>query len=314
MPTKSALDFQGSNKKLRDPICYDLVAAGETPFDGYYAPNENEPHVQLNSANVAWILKEINGEEPPPVYGCCTMPQIIGDNSICTNETKTYHLNSSCLGAVTWSVSSNLTMGTPTGNQVEVTSTNSNNIAWIKANFDNGGSVSKNLVSEPYYELYDSGEFFHIRKVEGGIPLSQQGISNIVWVTDTGFIDEDPYPNNYHVSYYGQVSGYVDVYNSCGKTREYFNISGNNTNNCENPNYIIESLGQDKYKLVDTCDPINIQYVDSSELYNQYGIKIQDLIPQQDEVDMSNTSYSGEIRIIMFVKDGQVFTKTVIAD
>lgn len=217
---------------------------------------------------------------------------------------------------MTWATSSNLQTITPTDYSIDVKSINTNTgYAWIKATFDDGSSITKNIVGKPDYNLNISYDFFVELDIESlNVPLSNQEITSIEWVKTSGSGTLISDPNTYPALVAnGQVEGYVDVYNSCGYTRSFFNVSTNGYN-CENPYYIIESLGQDKYKLVDACDPDNIQYVVSSELYDSYGVKIQDLIPQQDEVDMSNTSNSGEIRIIIFIKDGQVFTKMVIAD
>lgn len=69
MPTKSTLDYQGSNHLLSESFCNrNLVTANQTPFDAYYTPTTNEEHVALNTNNVAWLLNEIkNNPSPQPI-------------------------------------------------------------------------------------------------------------------------------------------------------------------------------------------------------------------------------------------------------
>lgn len=69
IPSKSSLAFSGSNKLLHENLSNrNLVCTNETPFDSYYAPNENEEHITLNSKNMAWVLEELKGNEQP-VFG-----------------------------------------------------------------------------------------------------------------------------------------------------------------------------------------------------------------------------------------------------
>ena len=69
-----------------------------------------------------------------------------------------------------------------------------------------------------------------------------------------------------------------------------------------------------KYQVIDPCDPENPQFVDVSELYDLYGVKLQNIEPQQDIIDVENTGSSGEIRIIKVESNGKVATKRVIVD
>lgn len=166
-------------------------------------------------------------------------------------------------------------------------------------------------LNEPY-----SGEIETEIFVKSKSPILQgnQGIIDYVWeqTGGSGFLDAiDGYPDAVAIQ---DVIGNVKIYNSCGFSQLDFNINGNSEYNCESPYYYIESLGQNKYKLVDYCNPENPLYVDASELYDKYGVKVQDLTLNQDEINIDNTSNSGDIRIILFIKDGQIITKKVLAN
>lgn len=61
IPTKSALAFKGTNQDLGEALNNrNLVCLGETPFEAYYAPNENQDHVSLTQESVNWLLGELN--------------------------------------------------------------------------------------------------------------------------------------------------------------------------------------------------------------------------------------------------------------
>jgi len=74
IPTASALAYRNNpNRNWSDDVSnINLVCTKETPFDAYYAPTQNEEHVQLTDANVAFVKNEIkNG---PPINPCAPLP------------------------------------------------------------------------------------------------------------------------------------------------------------------------------------------------------------------------------------------------
>ena len=91
MPTKSTLDFQG-DPKLRTKFCNrDLTELGETPFDSYYTPYQNQPHVELNTYNVNWLLNELNETPDPPSITCIDYNfEIVEINRPCNYNEGTY--------------------------------------------------------------------------------------------------------------------------------------------------------------------------------------------------------------------------------
>lgn len=325
MPSKSTLAYTGSNTSWNEDLgCRDLVCTGETPFATYYTPPVNQAHVAVHYGDgLDWLLDEIQGVERDPTYNCngSSSAIISGDDFICYNETKTYQINSTCMGNITWSTSSNLNIESQNNSEIQVKSiSNNTGLAWVKASF-NGNTVSKEIIGKPYCDLDVNEEhseleteIYVIESNNSPIPLNMQGITDYVWTQTGGDGMLDAFNGYNDAIAFNHVIGNVKVYNSCGYTQLNFNVGENSTYNCENPYYYIEPLGQNKYKLVDYCDPENPLYVDASELYDKFGVKVQDLIPEQDEIDIDNTSNAGTLRIIMFIKDGQVITKKVIAD
>lgn len=329
VPSKSAIAFSGSNNQWRENIgCRDLVCTGETPFDSYYAPTQNQEHASLHNDGVNWLLQEINGNhQSPTVYGSCNTTSIIGDNRICYNQTKTYTLSNQCNGSVTWSKSSNLQILSSDNSQITVKSINQyTGSAWIKAIYSNGQSTTKNIVGKPSYtyETNGDGHFIDIDLVSQGLNFAQQGITSAIWqqTGGTGTL----YASNGSLSAHamGSQSGgwYVDgvatLCNSCGCTERGFHVVSTGSGDpCDPPHeqsIVIIPEGQNLYKVIDPCDLENPLYINNSELYDMYGIKLQDLNPQQDEIDINNTSNSGSIRIIRAESNGKVATKRVIVD
>ena len=124
IPTKSALAYTGSN--VLDEVIgrKDRVCSGETPFESYFAPQENEEHIFLTEENVAWLTNEIEGNpQPVSIHNEITHSSLSGDIAVCDNKTNTYTLDipDSCSGyTVTWSTSDNIEIYASTNNSVNV--------------------------------------------------------------------------------------------------------------------------------------------------------------------------------------------------
>ncbi len=110
IPTKSALAYTGSNV-LDEVIGFkNRVCTGETPFDNYFAPQENEEHITLTTANVAWLKDELDittSEPLPTVY--LTENDLQGATRICQNTTEVYAFSNCQFTATNWQISNNLT-------------------------------------------------------------------------------------------------------------------------------------------------------------------------------------------------------------
>ena len=90
IPTKSALSYTGSNVLDEVIGTKDRVCTGETPFDSYYAPKENEEHIFLTTKNVAWLTKEIEGNHQSPTIVYTPM---IGNETTVTGQQLTYKVD-----------------------------------------------------------------------------------------------------------------------------------------------------------------------------------------------------------------------------
>lgn len=142
IPTKSSLAFSGSNKSWHENIgSRDLVCTGETPFDSYFAPEENEPHVTLNSKNMAWLIEEINGNPQEASTYLPTSIRLVatsGGNAVCYDQYTTFStsLGTSCINKeIIWSVSNNLTIieNNTTSIRVGAKYSSSSGDGWVKA-------------------------------------------------------------------------------------------------------------------------------------------------------------------------------------
>ncbi|QTE24288.1 alpha/beta hydrolase [Polaribacter cellanae] len=111
IPTKSSLAYKGTNKVWHENLSRrNLVCTNETPFDSYFAPNKNEPHITLNATKIDWILKEFNGNRQFPVPNSTT-PYLSLRETLCLNKKNevTFYLNE-CASpkATSWAVSPDL--------------------------------------------------------------------------------------------------------------------------------------------------------------------------------------------------------------
>ncbi len=86
IPLISALAFNNSNLKWDNRIDNrDLVETGEIPFDNYYVPEENQPHIKLTEQSVFWLLCQLNGNYFNQYNNC----KISGSSLICDQATYT---------------------------------------------------------------------------------------------------------------------------------------------------------------------------------------------------------------------------------
>ncbi len=91
IPSKSALAYKGTNANLYENLSgTNLICSGETPFDNYFVPNQDEDHVSISAASAAWLFSELNRS---PQY---TMPlpptvlpspiQLVADGASCAGS------------------------------------------------------------------------------------------------------------------------------------------------------------------------------------------------------------------------------------
>ena len=130
IPTKSALAFSGSNQNLGENIYNrNLVCTGETPFDTYFTPLNNENHVSLSFANVDWVSKEIKGFPQSATTNdnsTYSIVKISGNEPLCSGNLNIYKVdNIPSNFPVTWSVSPGGVLNV-SGNNSEATVSMSN--------------------------------------------------------------------------------------------------------------------------------------------------------------------------------------------
>lgn len=153
IPTKSALAFSGSNQNLGENIYNrNLVCTGETPFDTYFTPLNNESHVSLSAANVDWVSKEIKGFPQSATTNDNSTYSIIkisGNEPLCPGSSNIYKVdNIPSSFPVTWSVSpSGVLNVSGTTNEATVSMSNPGN-GTLTATFINCGGQQA-IVSRP---------------------------------------------------------------------------------------------------------------------------------------------------------------------
>ena len=191
IPTISALGFKNPNFNWSQKLDRNLVCSNETPFDSYFGPDVNEQHTSFTEASVNWLLKELAGNEQEPFFPI-NANSLVGKTSVCDRQSTTYTFNSCKIpgNVANWQVSSNLQIVNSNGTSVTVKPpSDSRSLGWVKATFNNGKSVTKNIWV--------------------GRPKSASSISRPTTV-NTGAL----------VSYYGQSVG-----SSCFKHKVHNNTS-----------------------------------------------------------------------------------------
>jgi len=181
IPTKSSLAYSGSSVLDENISSVNRVCTGETPFDSYFAPQNNEEHIHLTNENVTWLTEEIMGNPQDPSVHIRPFT-IQGDNTICYSEYKTFTIDnsiSSCQGATQWTVSNNLTITSQTNNSITVRPVNSsaNGLGWVSAKkegvntvFDDKGIwIGKPLDQYAHFRLVGSSQIYSRQwsKLEG---------------------------------------------------------------------------------------------------------------------------------------------------
>jgi hypothetical protein len=231
------------------------VCTGETPFDNYFAPKDNEEHITLTTENVAWLKAELDVMTinlPPTVYKNFDTSSISGDLAVCDNKTNTYTLDipNTCSGFnVTWSSSANIQIQSSTNNSVTVRPVNGTNdiighisayiqekditldkVVWVGIPSPNFLSINvtnsynfyanqwtklKVIHPVPPIELMNNDPTYGLT-YQWSVPNSQ-----VRTFTDTSTIDVNPYNT-------GQLNIGIKMQNQCGCTAykyELFNVT-----------------------------------------------------------------------------------------
>jgi hypothetical protein len=314
IPSKSALAFTGSNKLLHENLSSrNLVCTNETPFDSYYAPNENEEHITLNSKNMAWVLEELKGNEQP-VFGYNYNNIVInGDSKLCNGQSATYTLNDCTATNINWTTSGNLQVLISSNQHIRVKNTNTNS-SWIRATLPNGQTVFKNILGKPsvYYRTEQSS-YPRISLYGNGVPINQQGIYNTQWIKTggTGQIQNtnsfSTYASGYGSNWY--VTGQVKVTNSCGTTTKSFYIRPK-ADPCDDIRF--EKFAKNQYRIIRPCDDELLRY-ENVQLTDLYG-NTKNIPNQNGVINLENTSPKGTIRVLKVNSKEKLKSKMIIMD
>lgn len=210
IPTKSSLDFNGSNPDLKENLSNrNLVVTKEIPFQNYWAPvGSNMEHATFNKDLEVWIMGEILNYPLP--YDFKLPDEVLGSGVACQGTWKDYHIELPNVAtfpsggfSVSWTHSPNLIVRTPPMNSslynsIEVKSIEPNGEGWIEAEIQlNGVSMStirKDLwVGKPIISFDppgatvnpDSYNTVELVYAPVAIPLKgdywDQYVTNVVW-------------------------------------------------------------------------------------------------------------------------------------
>lgn len=323
VPTVSALGFKNPNFNWSDDINRNLVCTDEIPFDNYYGTENNTVHTSFSEESANWLFQELeagtNGPFPnPSVF--LKGEDLIGEDTICYNETNTYYFNDcKTPGAATWQLSQSLVEIASTDTSITVKSISPNAYQhWIKASFQNNTPAIKNIHGKPNvtYQVTNSVPNRPIITLTGIEPnytvvWEQTGGNGTLY--DAGFGDSVRAASGSQANWV--VEGVVHITSRCGTSNMQFIIHGP-----DNPcgDLYLTKTGNNTYQAKtnpneDPYNPCGDVNINNAELYSAYGIKEQDLTPQNNEINLNNAQ-SGTIKIIKVVVDNKVLTKRVIVD
>ena len=235
VPTVSALGFNNPefnwSKAVGDR---DLVCTDEIPFDNYYGTTENTVHTLFTDKSIDWLYGEleadtINGPFPSPtVY--LTNKDILGDQLICANETKTYSFEAcKSPGKVTWDISEKLGIVSSTEDSVTVKPINSNvyGNATSKATTSTQTIQKDTFIGKPSFTMKGSKCYSTSCQIEVA-NTNEQGILSVEWKKLDG--NASISSGKYSATINGDSQGWgfygeVTVKNSCGSTSRAFVVT-----------------------------------------------------------------------------------------
>lgn len=143
IPTISSLGFKNPNFNWNNLINNrNLVCNNEIYFDNYYAPQNNENHTDLNTANVAWIEQEIDkGHNDINCIPICTSNFTSPVTTICSTSNTTLTFNTAIPNLpnyfTTWTCSPNIQIVSSSNNSVTVIALSYGTNSFVKAEINN---------------------------------------------------------------------------------------------------------------------------------------------------------------------------------
>lgn len=324
VPTKSSLAFKG-NPYLKEKIgCRNLVCTGETPFDSYYAPANNQEHASLHQDGVDWLMQEIlDNPQAPTVYDNCGAQNltISGKSTLCDGNIEQYNVNASCYNkTVTWEVSSNLQVLNSNGNSITVKSLFGNDSnGWIKANLSDGQVITKNLTSIPsaYAQVQNSYGSSQIIITGYNVDVNDQNITNIIWekIGGDGILnasDGSPYASarGYGNTWY--LDGKATLINQCGSTDVYFSVSPDYSDPCST--LTLNKVAPNEYQIIQPCDLTTTTKIQSVEMFDIMG-QGQTVKPKtSDIINLDGKALKGSIQLLKIKANNKTVIKRIKID
>lgn len=285
IPTVSALALENPNYNWSNTLNRNLVCTGETPFDSYYAPSDNQQHITPTTENVAWIMEEINGNPQAPVVRLLQQ-DLAGSERLCYNQPKTYSFGNCKLGSPvsSWSTTTNLNIMNSSSSSITIKEASSSfrGNKYITANFADGTSLTKKVwVGRPADPSPVQGSTDVVPNAWEyySVPVQEEA-SSYTWVIPSGwsFHHTSSTSSNEVLLVTGSSSGYVRARanNACGNSNyrsKYVAVSGND---CGSPVcYFTYSPNPVEETLTVEMEPTTFD-VSSNDTYqirlnNQYG-------------------------------------------
>ncbi len=350
IPTKSSLAYTGPELLWAEDLsCQDLVCEGYTPFANYYAPPDNQMHVEVSENMVTWLIAELD-EDPIYAYrqGCTSLSTTIqGPKVVCVNDFATY-VTEDCLAS--WEVSSGVSIistapGTLTIQKIASSyypSLVNNNTShttnrWVKAIFPDGTEEIKYLMDKPLFELIKTQTGTNVM----GSPNYTLTINSQLYnfteqdvntTTDIEWEVISSVAANFTVDP-GNLSATVSLANNTGLNPDYFiKLRVKITNECGttvknvicsyptlNPNaggvhdlLIFRTEVDDEYIVIDPDNP-ELNTISSSELFDMFGVQADQYLHQGDKVDVDDSGPPA-IKVLKVQMNGKEGTKAIYVD
>ncbi|MEE9349708.1 MAG: hypothetical protein V3U80_06645 [Flavobacteriaceae bacterium] len=327
IPTHSTLDTNGFSDWYQ-PIDENLLCNAQnpqTPFDNYYGEEHNSDHVTFTTKTKDWLFAEIQAtnlsEYPTPsVY--LTENDLVGADRICYNDTETFTYSICKLpDNVEWSTSINLQINNITDNSITVTSTNANTaLHWIDATHNGVLLLRKFIQGKPYitYTITNQIQNRYIIELQGvsfGSTVTWEQTGGDGTLFDGGFGDTIRGATGVNANW--TVEGIAHITNNCGSSNMPFVIQGPN-DPCSSLS--LRKTGVNKYTAKTDPngdwleDPCNNLSINNAELYNIYGEKEEDFIPNNDEIEINEPLQPGTVKYIRANVNGEIIYKTIVVE
>ncbi|MGJ3234722.1 T9SS type A sorting domain-containing protein [Marivirga sp.] len=324
IPTVSALALENPNYNWSNALNRNLVCTGETPFDSYYAPENNQQHITVTSENVDWIMEEINGNPQAPVVRLFQQ-DLAGSERLCYNQLKTYSFGNCKLGSpvTSWNTTTNLNIMSSSSSNITVKEASSSfrGNKYITANFADGTSLTKKVwVGRPADPSPVQGSTDVVPNAwEYYSVPAQEEASSYTWNIPSGwsFHHTSSTTSNQVLLVTGSSSGYVAARanNECGVSNyrsKYVTVSGDDCGSpvcyfTYSPNPVEETL---TVEMEPTTFDLRSNDTYKISLNNQYGKVVYEAESNSicHDIDMKKLP-KGMYRIVVSHKDKQQIAK-----